>query len=118
VLIRGAEVEGRAPIDVRIAGDRIAEIGAALARGRGEPELDARGGALLPGTARPPHPPVRARGRAGLDCVRTAAVASEPQLAAALRAAAAHGSSWLRGIALSRVGGGPARSRPTRPDGP
>ncbi len=49
MLIRGAEVEGRAPLDVRLAGGRIAAIGPRLSRRRGEPELAARGGALLPG---------------------------------------------------------------------
>jgi predicted amidohydrolase YtcJ len=99
VLIRGAEVEGRAPIDVRIAGDRIAEIGAALARGRGEPELDARGGALLPGLHdHHIHLFALAAAQGSIAC-GPPAVASEPQLAAALRAAAAHGSGWLRGVA-------------------
>lgn len=49
MLIRAAELEGRAPVDVRIAGDRIVEVGAALARAPGEPLLEAAGGALLPG---------------------------------------------------------------------
>jgi predicted amidohydrolase YtcJ len=49
MLISGAEVEGRAPVDVRIEGDRIRELGTALARAPGERVLDAGGGALLPG---------------------------------------------------------------------
>jgi predicted amidohydrolase YtcJ len=47
MLIRRAEVQGRS-VDVRVAGRRIAEIGA-LHRRPGELELDAAGGALLPG---------------------------------------------------------------------
>jgi len=47
LLIRNAEVEGRAGLDVRLAGGRIAEIGRGLV-GR-EDSLDARGGALIPG---------------------------------------------------------------------
>ncbi len=47
LVIRDVEVEGRAGLDVRIEGGRVAEIGAALA-GRGE-TLDGRGGALIPG---------------------------------------------------------------------
>ncbi|MGA0601560.1 amidohydrolase family protein [Caulobacter sp. KR2-114] len=47
LLIRNAEVEGRAGLDVRLAGGRIVEIGPAL-RGP-EDSLDARGGALIPG---------------------------------------------------------------------
>jgi len=47
VLIRNVEVAGHAaPVDVRITGGRIAEIGPGLP-GRGE--VDGRGGALLPG---------------------------------------------------------------------
>jgi predicted amidohydrolase YtcJ len=49
VLITAAEIEAAAPIDVRIAGGRIAEIGHALSRRAGERMLDASGGALLPG---------------------------------------------------------------------
>ena len=47
MLIRNVEVAGHAaPVDVRITGGRIAEIGPGLP-GRGE--VDGRGGALLPG---------------------------------------------------------------------
>ncbi len=49
MLIRGAEVEGHAPLDVRVADGCIAAIGPRLSRRRGEPELAAGGGALLPG---------------------------------------------------------------------
>ncbi len=49
MLIAGAEIEGRAPLDLRIAGGRIVEIGTGLRSGPGEPRIDARGGALLPG---------------------------------------------------------------------
>jgi predicted amidohydrolase YtcJ len=49
VLIRNAEVEGRR-VDVRCAEGRILEVAARLAgRPGSEPELDAGGGALLPG---------------------------------------------------------------------
>ena len=46
LLLKDVEVEGRAGLDVRIAGGRIAEIGVGLTGG---PELDGRGGALIPG---------------------------------------------------------------------
>ena len=49
MLITRAEIEGNAPLDLRIARGRIAEIGCALARRGGERVLDAAGGALLPG---------------------------------------------------------------------
>jgi predicted amidohydrolase YtcJ len=47
LLIRGAEVEGRA-VDVRVRGERVAAIGD-LSPERGERVIEARGGALLPG---------------------------------------------------------------------
>jgi predicted amidohydrolase YtcJ len=49
VLIRGCEVEGRAPVDVRIVDGRIAAIDESAAPAAGEPVIDAAGGALLPG---------------------------------------------------------------------
>ena len=49
MLIARAEIDGVAPLDVRIADGRIAEIGRGLARRAGETRLDAGGGALLPG---------------------------------------------------------------------
>ena len=49
MLIERAEIAGRAPLALRIAGERIAEIGPALEPRRGEERLDAAGGALLPG---------------------------------------------------------------------
>lgn len=47
LLIRNAEVDGVPGQDVRLAGGRIAEIGRGLARAPAE--IDARGGALIPG---------------------------------------------------------------------
>jgi len=49
VLIVRAEVEGHAPLDVRLEGGRIAAVAPDLAPARGEECLDAAGGALLPG---------------------------------------------------------------------
>jgi predicted amidohydrolase YtcJ len=49
VLIARAEIDGIAPLDVRIADGRIAEIGRGLAHRAGETRIDAGGGALLPG---------------------------------------------------------------------
>lgn len=49
MLIAGAEVEGRAPLDVRLAGGRIVEIGPGLRAMRGEAVIEGRAGALLPG---------------------------------------------------------------------
>lgn len=49
MLIRGAEIAGAHACDVRVEGERIAQIAAALPRVDGELEFDACGGALLPG---------------------------------------------------------------------
>jgi predicted amidohydrolase YtcJ len=49
VRIAGAEIDGRAPLDVRVNGGRIVEIAPRLEGAPDEPVLDARGGALLPG---------------------------------------------------------------------
>jgi predicted amidohydrolase YtcJ len=49
MLIRRAELAGRAPLDVRIDDDRIVLIAEGINPRRGEEVLDAAGGALLPG---------------------------------------------------------------------
>jgi predicted amidohydrolase YtcJ len=99
VLIRRAEIAGRARLDVRISGERIAEIGAALARAPGEPELDAAGGALLPGLC-DHHVHVHALAAAARSIVcGPPAVTTRDQLGAVLRSAAASGRGWLRGVA-------------------
>ncbi|UCE87319.1 MAG: amidohydrolase family protein [Deltaproteobacteria bacterium] len=49
MLIARAEIEGVAPLDVRVAGDAVVEIGAGIEPVGGETVLDAAGGALIPG---------------------------------------------------------------------
>ncbi len=49
MLIRAAEIDGRAPLDVRCEDDRIIEIDARIDARPGETVADAHGGALLPG---------------------------------------------------------------------
>jgi predicted amidohydrolase YtcJ len=99
VLIRNAEIDGRAELDLRIARGRIAAIGAGLAREPGEPAVEARGGALLPGLHdHHIHLHALAAAHTSIAC-GPPAVASADQLAAALHRAAAHGSGWLRGVA-------------------
>jgi predicted amidohydrolase YtcJ len=107
VLIRGAEIDGRAALDVRIADGRIAEIGAALARPRGEPAIEAHGGALLPGLHdHHLHLHALAAAQSSIAC-GPPAVANEAQLAAALHGAVARGSGWLRGVAYHESVAGP-----------
>lgn len=48
-MIRDAEIAGQGGLDVRIEGDRITALGPDVQRHAGEPCLEARGGALLPG---------------------------------------------------------------------
>jgi predicted amidohydrolase YtcJ len=99
VLIRGAEIEGRWPLDVRIAGERIAEVGSRLARAPGEAAFEANGGVLLPGLCdHHVHLHALAAAQRSIAC-GPPAVATREQLGAALRAAAASGSGWLRGVA-------------------
>ncbi|HKA16017.1 MAG TPA: amidohydrolase family protein [Myxococcota bacterium] len=107
MLIRAAEVAGCAPLDVRIAGGRIAEIGAGLSRARGEPDLDARGGALLPGLHdHHVHLHALAAAQTSIAC-GPPAVMNADQLAAALRRAAQRGGGWLRGVAYHESVAGP-----------
>ncbi|NKF22016.1 amidohydrolase family protein [Solimonas marina] len=98
MLIRNAELHFGARVDVRIANGCIAAIAARLAAGDSEPTLDAGGAALLP-AVRDHHLHLRA-----LAAAQSSIVCGPPQiadadaLAARLRAAAADGNGWLRGI--------------------
>lgn len=97
MLIAGAEVEGRSPVDVRLAGGRVVELGAGLARRAGEECLDARGGALLPGL-HDHHLHLFALAAADRS-VRCGPpdVRDRAGLVRALRAAPA-GAGWVRGV--------------------
>lgn len=100
MLIVGAEIDGRAPLDVRIADGRIAAIAPALARIDGEPTLDAGGGALLPGLHdHHVHLFALAAARASVQC-GPPHVADAASLERALRAAATAGAPerGLRGV--------------------
>jgi len=107
LLIRGAEIDGRAALDLRIARGRIAAIGAGLARDADEPLFEAHGGALLPGLHdHHIHLHALAAARTSIAC-GPPAVANAAQLAVALRAAAAGGRGWLRGVAYHESVAGP-----------
>jgi predicted amidohydrolase YtcJ len=97
VLIERAEIAGRAPLSLRIAGERIREIGPDLAPRPGEERLDAAGGALLPGLHdHHVHLLALAAAASSLRCgppfVRT-----RGELERALRGARPRGG-WIRGI--------------------
>ncbi len=96
MLIRGAQVNGCAPLDVRIASGRIAEIGPGLARAAGEELVEARGGALLRGLH--DHHVHLFSLAAALESVRCGPpeVRDRRALAAALGRAPA--GAWIRGV--------------------
>ncbi|MFV2173114.1 amidohydrolase family protein [Actinomadura sp. LOL_016] len=97
LLLRDAEVGGRARVDVRVEGGRIAEIGTGLARRPGERAVGCGGGALLPGLC-DHHLHLHAMAAAARS-VRCGPpdVTTRDGLAAALRGAAADEHGWIRG---------------------
>ena len=97
MLISRAEIDGTAPIDLRIAGGRIAEIGCALPRRAGERVFDAKGGALLPGLHdHHIHLMALAVAEVSVRC-GPPRVRSIESLASALRGGAEQ-SGWIRGV--------------------
>jgi predicted amidohydrolase YtcJ len=103
LLIRDAEVEG-VRADVRIAGGCVGAIAASLASRPREAEIEAHGGALLPGLHdHHLHLLAWAAARASVPC-GPPAVRDERALGAALRAAAARadpsvpGRDFVRGV--------------------
>ena len=97
MLITRAEIEGTAPIDLRIAGGRIAELATALPRRAGERVIDANGGALLPGL-HDHHIHLMALAAADASvCCGPPEVRSIESLTSALRESGAR-SGWVRGV--------------------
>jgi predicted amidohydrolase YtcJ len=97
VLITGAEIDGDAPLDLRIARGRIAEIGSPLTRRSGERVVDADGGALLPGLHdHHIHLMALAVAEGSVRC-GPPQVRSAESLENALRVGA-RGSGWIRGV--------------------
>jgi len=100
-LLRGAEVDGCAPVDVRTAGGVIAEVGRGLPAGEREEVIDARGGALLPGLCdHHLHLHAMAAASASVQC-GPPAVTTAAALAAALSGAPSGGDGWVRGVGYS-----------------
>jgi predicted amidohydrolase YtcJ len=107
VLIRDAEIEGTGPIDVRLEGARVAEIGAGIRRRTSEAVFDARGGALLPGLHdHHIHLHALAAALVSIPC-GPPAVGNEAALVRALRSAARAGRGWMRGVAYHESVAGP-----------
>jgi predicted amidohydrolase YtcJ len=106
VLIRGAEIEGRAPLDVRIRSGRIAEIAPTLEREGSEPLVEAGGGALLPGLHdHHIHLLALAAARSSAHCGPESARDAEA-LARVLDSAPEH-QGWIRGIGYHESVAGP-----------
>jgi predicted amidohydrolase YtcJ len=108
-LIRDVEIDGRAGLDVRIDGGRIAAIGERLA---GEALIDARGGALIPGLAdHHLHLLALASSRASVALDDVASPADvDARIAAAAAAPGAGG--WVRAIGYhERLAGALTRER-------
>lgn len=99
MLIRGAELPGLGTVDLLTRDGRIAAIGPGLAGPPGEPSLQARGGALLPGL-HDHHIHLLALA-AALDSVRCGPpqIRNTKELERALRSARPHAADgWLRGV--------------------
>jgi predicted amidohydrolase YtcJ len=101
LLVRRAEIDGRAVADVRIVGGTITAVAPYLAVRRGEDVIDAAGGALLPGLA-DHHLHLHAIA-AAIRSVRCGppAVTDPSSLAHALVDADADEHGWVRGIGYS-----------------
>ena len=98
LLIRGAEVAGRGSADVRVADGRVTEVGPGLLRAAGEPVVEARGGALLPGLS-DSHLHLTALAAAGTSVpCGPPAVRDVHALSAALGGAAGDAHGWVRGV--------------------
>ncbi|WP_345732305.1 amidohydrolase family protein [Cryptosporangium minutisporangium] len=123
MLIRNAEVDGVARVDVRTDGARITAVGPGLDRSPDEATVDARGGALLPGL-HDHHVHLRAWAATRWS-VRLAVADGPDDFDRRVReaVAAAPPDVWLRGIGWHESTGGPldrhrldalTGSRPTR----
>ncbi|MEV5846953.1 amidohydrolase family protein [Streptomyces sp. NPDC051985] len=105
LLIRDAEVDGRR-CSVRVRGGRVEELGAAAVRAPGEEEIDAAGGALLPGLT--DHHLHLFAVAAAISSVRCGPpdVRDRPALRTALHRAVPDRHGWVRGIGYDeRVAG-------------
>ncbi|MCU1616966.1 MAG: hypothetical protein JWO98_4506 [Frankiales bacterium] len=97
LVLRDAEVDGRI-VDVRMIGDRITEVAPGLAPGRGEEDLDAAGGAVLPGLHDAHlHLFALAAASRSVPC-GPPAVTDRAALARALGSAPSDPSGWVRGV--------------------
>ena len=98
MLIREAELDGRARVDVWIEGARIRAVGHRLPVPKSVKVHEARGGALLPGLHdHHTHLFALAAAEASIPC-GPPETRDRSELEAALREAGRSGSGWLRGV--------------------
>jgi len=107
MLIRHAELQGRARCDLRLERGVVTEIAASLDRHSGETVLEAAGAALLPGLHdHHLHLSALAAAGASVPCgppdIRNAA-----ELVLRLAQAAASGEGWIRGVQYHESVAGP-----------
>lgn len=106
MLIRRAEIEGTAGLDLRTIGGRIAEVGPELEVTAGETVLDAAGGALLPGLHdHHIHLFALAAAQSSVRC-GPPMVRDRSELERALRTAGGS-DPWIRGIGYHESVSGP-----------
>jgi predicted amidohydrolase YtcJ len=106
LVLRDAEVEGRRT-DVRITGGAVVEIGTALPHRHGEDEIEADGGALIPGlTDHHLHLHALAAVERSARC-GPPAVHNRAALAVALAMAPADEHGWVRGVGYHESVAGP-----------
>jgi predicted amidohydrolase YtcJ len=107
LLVVNAEVRGRPGQGVRVGPEEILEVGAGLAPRRGEPVLDAAGGAVIPGL-HDHH--VHLRGLVAARLSADLSAAADPpafdRLVSAAAAAVTPGR-WLRATGWSEASAGP-----------
>jgi predicted amidohydrolase YtcJ len=97
LIIRAANVRGTA-CDVRVEGDRITDVAPMVASVRGDDEIDAQGGALIPGL-HDHHIHLRAWAASRESVfVGPCVVKGEQRLAAALREAGTGHDGWVRAV--------------------
>lgn len=97
LIIRGATVRGTT-CDVRVDGDRITDVARTVARQSGDEEIDAGGGALIPGL-HDHHIHLRAWAASRESVfVGPSVLSGEPDLGAALREAGTGPDGWVRAV--------------------
>jgi predicted amidohydrolase YtcJ len=98
LLLRDAELDGQGRADIRVSGERVTQVAAALRPRPGEAVYDCRGGAVLPGLCdHHLHLHALAAADASVRC-GPPEVCDRARLAAVLAAAVPDTRGWVRGV--------------------